>query len=368
MSFEAEPEKLSEYEPLTEAEWRVLYEKADCGNPSEILSELHETGLYERAFETFKHNQITPESTIESTLASAPPLLEKDWDGLLTLWLYDKETAYHSLRTYLLMHRILLKRSELAKAIETEGVQVNQEELIAILHDRGKSAIPRSVLNNKMSQKEAEKILFEKLRTSDPATLAVIQTKLGESSATQESVQQALSAGFVRPIRLLPIEYVVAQEERAELERRGFEVEGKTLMDVIDQHEQFTGKWLKDDHPVESEIAGHHHHPRESRYQTSSGLLGITSNVSAELVTVLDEIDAITSARSYKKAVPAPIAFVNELRRCERGELSEFVTYQVLVELMQDIAEEENAAYPDQVQKLQDFIASYEAKEKEESR
>lgn len=366
MSTEGIPQAPRSDEVISAEEWGVLRAAADSGDVETTINEARELGRLGDALNLFRRDNVTENHTVEELLKDAPELSDRDWERLLALWLFDTETAHHSLRTYSLVHRILRARPELVAAIQAEGVELKEEELATILHDLGKLRLPRSVLNNKLSEDEARTLLFEKLHSSDAATLVIAANYFGHSVSTTD-VEVALAHKRVRPIFLLPIQYVASEYDIAELRARGFELNDATLMDIINQHERFTGTLIREDHPKESEIAAHHHHPELSRYPASSDLLASTSGLATELVTMVDEIDALTFKRSYKTARPFVEALTHELERYHAGKRSALTTYHVLSVLCEDISEEERTAHPEDIATLNAFIKSVEATEQQTS-
>lgn len=357
-------ENVPSLELLTTEELHTLSEQADCGDIEKIIATVHASGLYQKALETFYQYEITQDFCVRDALKDAPTLSQKDEDRLLALWLYDTETARHSLKAEMLMHRVLQTRPKLVEALQNEHVTTDQERLATLLHDVGKAGIPRSVLTNRIDDADAKNILIERLHAKDTNTLEIIQARYG-TELSEGEVLAKVDAKEVRPVHLLPVDALITKDDLATLIERGFDVSGKTLLEIIDQHDHFSGTWIKDDHPTEGEIVSCHHHPQEGKHPVASTLLGHTSSIATELIIALDDIEAITSARHYKKAQPMPIALANEIRRNKRGDLSDFVLYHVLTELSQDISPQEADEHPEEMRMIRVFFDSHPEHNKE---
>lgn len=353
--FELEKLKKEEYEALQQG-------TADCEDANEILAYIAKSGLLEKATESFASEYVDEShtQTVKEALADCTFMTARDWDRLVSLWVYDKETAFHAIRTHRILNRVLRDSPDLSRTLIASDITPEEEDHAAVLHDLGKIAIPRTLLNNTLTYNDTKELLFNMLQHGDAVSWELVRKKLSLEGNDMQAVQQAIGNHSVRPIELLPIQHVATPEELAELARRGFNTASQSYMDIIRQHERFSLLWLENEGPRVAQIAGHHHTPEESEFPVASSLLGTSSHIASELLCATDRIEAITAERSYKKSVPLIVALAEEVRVCNsQNELNAFVTYHILKILFEDVSEEEREISSKESTIVQEFLQKH---------
>lgn len=237
-------------------------------------------------------------------------MTEQDFEMLTVLGLYDQNTLEHSIRTFELAYRIITRPfadasgeiSVIGDFFDTASVSVEQFLRAALFHDIGKIIIPREILHNALDDEEVLVKMFPQ------------ENLESEEGHVKKIMLQALYDNGIRPIDVVPLREIFAEEKYTELlcnlEKRGFP-ETATLKDVIRMHEPESERILTSaGHKTEGELAGHHHNyeKRASLHfiNTPFGAFGVT-----DLIRIVDVTDALLSARWYKKPLsPLEVLFV----------------------------------------------------------
>lgn len=225
-------------------------------------------------------------------------MTDHDFEMLTVLFLYDHETALHSIRTFELAYDIITRRFEYEdRTIVFEdllsGSSVRTEQFLraALFHDIGKVIIPREVLHNSLDDEEVLLKMFPEDGLQE------------KSSEHKKALLQSLYKKGIRPIDVVPLREIFSDENTevlCDLEKRGFH-NGATLKDVIRTHEPESERILSLlGYEIESEIAGrHHNYAKESHphiLRDSSHEIAV-----ADILRLADVTDALQSARWYKK-------------------------------------------------------------------
>jgi hypothetical protein len=265
--------------------------------------------------------------------------LEKVWEMLTVLELFDSSIAQHCVDTYveaktkiekILFYPIANEKFKLADFIETE-VDLERFYMACILHDIGKIAIPTEILNNKTTRKQWQELL-ENMVQQDELSAGMLE-KIGpggEKSSSKQEILQQIETGMIQANQIVPIEKVLSKEEIEKIESAGFSSQ-ESLMDHIKKHEPESERTLKlQGFPVVAAIAGQHHNyfHKEVLFPLATGSLHI-SNELATIVHLADVQKALESQRSYKQGFPllkTLSVLVDETKREKTG-LSKEMAY-----------------------------------------
>lgn len=354
--------------PLSDSELAVLREKADCGGTEACMCAIEEMGprMYERLVDRLRSERYH-EHTIGEVLDTAPLTEQTSLRHLIALWLYDSDTFYHSLRTYDLVTQALRRNRTLERAVTDEQLTTKHAQRAALLHDIGKLRIPRSVLTNHVTYNETLARLIEAITVRDNETCELLKRVCGVVP-TADTVESVLQTHHKRPVHVLPASRMVSAEDLRALGMRGFETTGVSLMDIINQHEECTRAMLAPTHPIESEIAGHHHSPEKSGYPYTSGLVGATSRLASELMMALDEIDALAHPRAYRAQGSLVVGLNEVVQTARRGKISDFVAYHVLTTFINDISQEDRESHMRQFDTLAAYLREKSAPREEDTK
>lgn len=253
----------------------------------------------------------------EQELSEAKFLTSADWKMLSILWLYDPETAAHSVQTYRIAREridrpIELKEHDivinLAEEFSREGV--NEEVFLraCLLHDIGKLSIPIEVLTNHITDSECADILYENYGSLEDAVRnALSYAPSQELPESAEALLQALHSVHIRPKALVPMRLLLSpgQEESV---ARGLARHGLTLDDslltIMQIHDGYSRSILLEQGlQVESALAGAHHRHREeyspTPYKITIGTLQVSVDL-ADIIHLVDVTQAMESRRYYK--------------------------------------------------------------------
>lgn len=344
---------------LSEEELEFLRAQADSGSTERILSPLRE--MDPEAFQMTLARLRCEEyrtNTVGRVLDECPHLDTILLEHMVALWLYDPGTFFHSVRTYELVTHVLTKDTSLAEMVTSEKVTFDHLQRSALLHDIGKLCIPRNILCNKLPHAEAIELLRTALTKGDEKTLRMFKEKCN-IVPEPTTLEETLDRCNVRPIHVLPVTSFLQNTDIQNLLVRGFTVEHASLMDIINQHEAHTRRMLVATHPVESEVAGHHHSPEKSAYQNSAHLLGMTSRLASELMMALDEVDALSHPRVYRNDGSLALGLLEVVHTTERGRISDFIAFHVVATLIKDIALIDAEEHSEAVHALESYLREH---------
>lgn len=289
-SFLEEPprkkENTKEEDPLHERACTL----ADGGDIRTALRLLEEEGLLEREVERVKRN---PDYAL---LHGEEWMSEREWQLFTILELYHRETARHCYNTFILVKEKIegeLREPDntaihLLDIITHEGAPVAAPTLLraALLHDIGKTILPRFVMES--SKKKTE-------------LLATVYKD---------------------------------DEQQKTLRTRGFDLDAP-LSDAFIKHEAASADILtRAGFFEEAQIAGsHHNYKEEKRDETRAHdalYIGAKESglVLGDIIHLADVEEALMNKeRSYKKGMPLVIALAILTEDVRRNKISSFLTY-----------------------------------------
>ncbi|HFC10796.1 MAG TPA: hypothetical protein ENJ75_01170 [Candidatus Kaiserbacteria bacterium] len=240
-------------------------------------------------------------------------MTHKDWEMLAILWLYDAETAHHSVETYRIARDKvtlpLLGEIVLANEFHNEGVSLDTFFRACIFHDIGKIAIPIEVLTNPLSDTDCARLLFafpEETLASCLAHKIQLPPKMLADASPEEFVDYLYKTYKVRPLTILPVKFLLTKDQfrvaSEKLARNGLTLDS-TFSEVLDIHELKSQEILESEgYDTEAQIAGSHHTDnRDTRFRITIGTLQLTIDLS-DIIHLADIEQAVGSARYYKPA------------------------------------------------------------------
>ena len=290
----------------------------------EAYKNLHNEGLLEAQV------QVTKE-IYEDALSDAEFLTEKDWERITILNLYSKELAIHSIETYRLVRskieNISLGEETMLEVIEREGVSLDEFYRACILHDIGKTAIPKSVLNYSFGEGDWSALFWIACKDSMKTW---VQQHLGtdeEVNLEEFSIFKTISDYQKNPVANIPVQSFLPEDELDKLETRGIST-NLTLRQILELHENASQKILEDEGlHTEAAIAGQHHNYEQKEYQfpISSQTLGIMADLS-DLLRLADEEQALLSKRPYKEPFSKAAAYEILTKDAKSGAINKELT------------------------------------------
>jgi len=329
------PKMTEDYELISsdsfenKAEYMSAKEIAQEGDYQNIKNELIEKNLLKSAMEyvTIKYKEDFSKMNF---------LTERDIEIFTILDLYDEELAIHSLETYYIAKEKTEKKLAhdvvLADLFEREGVSPEQFFRACFLHDIGKIEIPNFIINNEINNNEMDLLLRGLvIDDKDPVTLDKIHD-IGEAEDidNDDTLKEILKEHHLRPVHLVPVKYILSEEEQEILKKRGISLD-YSLMDIIKTHEKHSEEILAsyDSLEIESELVGSHHnyHGRGSKYPMTVDAIHLTVDM-VELIRIADMTEALTASRSYNKqgfSLPKVLKII--LEETEAGKIDPKIAY-----------------------------------------
>jgi HD-GYP domain-containing protein (c-di-GMP phosphodiesterase class II) len=268
------------------------------GDYHEMLSELKSSGAL------FESQKFRINLEYGERLNKANFLSKTDWEMLVVLELYDRGTFEHALRVFETIHEKVESRRNIGLFLRRHlsGEDVSKEDLFraAMLHDIGKTAIPKEILLDTTT--EEEWMMFAK---------SLLQPR------QYEDVLRTLDENpRLRHKDLVPFAYAIPEDLAESLRDRGVDP-NKPLGVIIGKHATISGNILRSyGFPVSAEIAeSHHDRPlRELKHPIS-----ISSLRAGWILRAADIFDAVRSPRSYKNGNPLERALTVIEKEAERG-------------------------------------------------
>ncbi len=268
------------------------------GDYHEMLSELKSSGAL---FESQK-NRIR--LTYGERLGKASFLSKSDWDMLVVLELYDTGTFEHALRVFETIHEKVESRRDIGLFLRRHlsGENVTKEDLFraAMLHDIGKTSIPKEILLDTTTEEEwmmLAKSLFQPRQYED------VLRMLDENP-------------HLRHKDLIPFAYAIPTDLAESLRDRGIDP-GLPLGVIIGKHASISGNVLRSyGFPVAAEIAESHH---DRPLRELSRPVSVSSLRAGWILRAADIFDAVQSPRSYKNGNPLERALFVIEKEADRG-------------------------------------------------
>ena len=310
-----------------DADFLLAREIAGSGNYEKILAELRGKNLltkYEKAVKSKYEGAIALTEFLPS---------DEDWEMLTVLWLYDEPTAEHCIRTLGLTHEIAVRELEGPRgekislhALVEKNISLQKFLRASLFHDIGKLALPREVVKNTLNDHEMGEIFFKMCHEESSSNTY-------EKFATCEDSLKYLYEHGLRPKDVVPVRMIFTGDSSKILEvieRNGFSKE-ETLGEILSRHEQesekiFAGK----DHEV-ADIVGHHHPgvrlPKHEFQENKETDEYFKKHIVHFMLAVVDEHDAISGPRDYKKPVPKAEMLSILARETQSGRLEKGLTY-----------------------------------------
>lgn len=315
--------------------------RASARQPFESYEALHtrleQSGQFEEA-----ERQV--EGLYAQRLSSAEFLTKKDWEMLTTLWLYDPETADHSVETYRIAHERIERPIELkehavvinlSQEFSREGVSKEQFLRACLLHDIGKLSIPIEVLTNHLTDAECARILYANYESLESVVREVLSCAPPQAlPGSSEELLRELRAVHVRPQALVPVRQMLAPGAEVSV-ATGLTHLNLTLNDslltIMRTHDRYSRTILTEEElPVEAALAGAHHR-HEKEYSPTSHTITIgTLQVSVDLADIIhlsDVTQAMDSRRHYKESQSELIVLATLVEHASHGLVDPFLTY-----------------------------------------
>lgn len=296
-----------------------------------MLAALREDPCYQATYTAWQHTELpgTQGSTYEQLLGHLP-VTPEDRETALALWLHHEVTGAHSVRTASFVALVVSRSKMIRDMLARENLSHTDVIRAALVHDAGKLDIPSAVLSAKPNDHECMAILEGLWEERDPETMQLLARYDIAPGAPFETVRTTLDERHLRPVRAVPVRHLIAEEDLAALAARGIETEAVTLLDIIDTHEYHTRRRYKENDPTIAAIAGHHHTPHESRYPLAAQAVGVSSHIAAEVLHLVDIVEAITATRDYHTGRPLVEALVAEIHDARHKNINAVVLDETL--------------------------------------
>lgn len=242
--------------------------------------------------------------TYGERLRKANFLSKTDWEMLVVLELYDPGTFEHALRVFETIHEKVESRRNiglfLRRHLSEENVSKEDLFRAAMLHDIGKTSIPKEVLLDTTTEEEwmmLAKSLLEPRQYED-----VLRT-LDENPR-------------LRHKDLIPFAYAIPEDLAESLRDRGVDP-SKPLGVIVGKHAMISGSILRSyGFSVTAEIAESHH---DLPLQELRHPISISSLRVGWILRAADIFDAVRSPRSYKNGNPLERALTVIEKEADRG-------------------------------------------------
>lgn len=268
------------------------------GEYHEMLSELKTSGTL---FESQKDRICLKYG---KRLEKATFLSKSDWDMLVVLELYDTVTFEHALRVFETIHEKIWSRRDIGIFLRRHLSEENvtKEDLLraAILHDIGKTVIPKEVLLDTTTEEEWMMLAKSLLQ---PHQYEDVLRTLDENPR-------------LRHKDLVPFSYAIPEDLAESLRDRGIDPK-LPLGVIIGKHATVSGNILRSyGFPVAAEIAESHH---DLPLRTLSRPVSVSSLRAGWILRAADIFDAVRSPRSYKDGNPLEKALFIIEKEAGRG-------------------------------------------------
>jgi HD-GYP domain-containing protein (c-di-GMP phosphodiesterase class II) len=268
------------------------------GEYHEMLSELKASGSL------FESQQTRIRLLYKESIETASFLSKTDWEMIVVLELYDSETFEHALRVFETIHEKVESRRDiglfLRRHLGEEGVEKDELFRAALLHDIGKTAIPKEILLDTTTEEEW-----------------MILAKSFLHPKRYEDLLRTLDENpRFRCKDLVPFSYAIPTDLAESLRDRGIDPK-KPLGVIIGKHAAISGNILRSyGFSVAAEIAESHH---DRALRELSRPISISSLRASWILRAADIFDAVRSPRSYKNGNPFEQALLVIEKEAERG-------------------------------------------------
>ena len=304
---------------------------------------------------------------------------DKDWEILTAMRLFHLDTVEHCVRTLeILSHKIheTLTRPDggsvnLDANIIAENISIEEFLRAALLHDVGKIIVPRSILDNPLSNTNWWQVLSLAIN-SEGKDSDLIRNHIAQLSGVPfniDTYRKDLDSHEVRPIQVCPVDIILPASDIVDLSKRGFTKEN-TILEIIMAHEEESRRILEAcGFPVEAKLASMHHnylHRDISGQKSSIEALRVGADVvgisMADIIHLADVTDALVSSRSYKGPMPVSKVLMVLIQHANSGKVGKEMTYMwIKSELLKNkVSESERAQFADDFKEIELFFHNQE--------
>lgn len=285
------------------------------------------------------------EHLYQERLPGAEFLTRDDWEMLASLWIYDPETADHSVETYRIARERIDMPFELKEHAATihlsqefskEGVSREEFLRACLLHDVGKLAMPIEVLTNHIPDTECVKILFSNYDSLGKKVREALSLSSKQAlPASVDDLLQELRRVSVRPQSLVPVRLMLSGEAERDAVALDLAHLGLTLDDsliaIMRKHDTYSRSILAEKGLlIEAELAGaHHRHAKEyapTPHTITIGALQVSVDL-ADIIHLADVTQAMRSRRHYKEARSEMVVLATLVEHVSHNLVDPFVTY-----------------------------------------
>jgi hypothetical protein len=304
---------------------------------------------------------------------------DKDWEILTAMRLFHLDTVEHCVRTLeILSHKIheTLTRPDggsvnLDANIIAENISIEEFLRAALLHDVGKIIVPRSILDNPLSNTNWWQVLGLAINSEgeDSDLIRNHISKLSGVPFNIDTYRKDLDSHDVRPIQVCPVDVILSDSDITDLSKRGFTKEN-TILEIIMAHEEESRRILEAcGFPVEAKLASMHHnylHRDISGQKSSVEALRVGADVigisMADIIHLADVTDALVSSRSYKGPMPISKVLTVLIQHAKGGKVGKEMTYMwIKSELSKNkVSESERAQFADDFKEIDSFLRKEE--------
>ncbi len=300
---------------------------------------------------------------------------DKDWEILTAMRLFHLDTVEHCVRTLeILSHKIheTLTRPDggsvnLDANIIAENISIEEFLRAALLHDVGKIIVPRSIIDNPLSNTNWWQVLGLAIN-SEGEDSGLIRNHIAKLSGVPfniDTYRKDLDSHEVRPIQVCPVDVILSDSDITDLSKRGFTKEN-TILEIIMAHEEESRRILEAcDFPVEAKLASMHHnylHRDISGQKSSVEALQVSADVigisMADIIHLADVTDALVSSRSYKGPMPISKVLTVLIQHAKSGKVGKEMTYMwIKSELSKNkVSESERVQFVDDFKEIDSFL------------
>lgn len=310
---------------------------------------------------------------------------DKDWEILTAMRLFHLDTVEHCVRTLeILSHKIheTLTRPDggsvnLDANIIAENITIDEFLRAALLHDVGKIIVPRSILDNPLSNTNWWQVLSLAINSGgeDSDLIRKHITELSGAPFNIDTYRKDLDSHEVRPIQVCPVDVILSLEDISDLSKRGFTKEN-TILEIIMAHEEESRRILEaSGFPTEAKLASMHHnysHKDMSTQSSSVEALRVGADVigisMADIIHLADVTDALVSSRAYKGPMPISKVLTILIQHANSGKVGREMTYMwIKSELSKNkVSENEKTQFADDFKEIDLFLLKQERDAKAE--
>lgn len=288
------------HQPKIQSDTNERLARSICahGEYHEMLSELKTSGTL------FESQRERVNLMYGERLYKALFLSKTDWEMLVVLELYDPGTFEHALRVFETVHEKVESRRDIGLFLRRHlsGENVTKEDLFraALLHDIGKTSIPKEVL----------------LDTTTEEEWMILAKSLLHPRQYEDVLRLLDENPRLRHKDLVPFAYAVPEDLAESLRDRGIDP-GLPLGVIVGKHASASGNILRSyGFPVAAEIAESHH---DLALRELKRPVSISSLRAGWILRAADIFDAVRSPRSYKNGNPLERALFVIEKEADRG-------------------------------------------------